>query len=522
MPLPAVTRRRKGMTSSGPSGPPKPRRITASYGASGDGWVSSVVGAASGVMSPPSVGEQGSWGRSPEGRRARQVGLERNGVGALRSRRTASIRRAKTRPAAVQSTQSWSDPSWAATTTRTDPSIAGTAYSSRRSTSGTCPASRSRTTPPPTAVMTPTRTAAMGDTPGVVTALRLPDTAKAPRPAASSTRTKRVMRSTPGWKRKVTSPPSVAAVSRRQSLMPTGGMSPMSRSRTMPPPRAAAQASTSTPKRSKRFLTATSPPESAKTNTPTRSRASCADAKVVGMPEQTVPVRRGRFGGHPGRWHARQHGAPAGTRDRSTITAGPRRLGTGRPTHAAPQARRRPRGRIAPAAGRRRGQPLLRPARRVAPGCGTARPTAAGPAPDRDLRWAAAQGRPGDDPRRHDGGGGRRAGGLAGREGPPLRGPDPRRTRAHRRPRPSGAAPAAWRLARRGPDPRRARHRAPAHPRDRLRQGPVGLTSHRQGRLDRPAPLHRRWSRAGGRLAVRPARPHGLGRRRRGPLAQRG
>ena len=54
------------------------------------------------------------------------------------------------------------------------------------------------------------------------------------------------------------------------------------------------------------------------------------------------------------------------------------------------------------------------------------------------------------------------------------------------------------------PDPRGAGHRAPAHPRDRPRRARVGLPAHRQGRLDRAAPLRRRRPRARGRLAFDP------------------
>ena len=77
----------------------------------------------------------------------------------------------------------------------------------------------------------------------------------------------------------------------------------------MPPPRAAAQASTSTPKRSSRFLTATRPPDSAKTNTPTRSRASCAGRRWMSMRRGKrylcgVVAVRARAGG---RWQSLRH-----------------------------------------------------------------------------------------------------------------------------------------------------------------------------------------------------------------------
>ena len=94
---------------------------------------------------------------------------------------------------------------WWAATSRVDPKRAGSAYISRRSTSGTCPASTSRMMPPPTAVMPPTRMAASGSTPAP-SALSEPPMAKVARPAASSTRTNLEIRSTPGWKRKVTRP----------------------------------------------------------------------------------------------------------------------------------------------------------------------------------------------------------------------------------------------------------------------------------------------------------------------------
>ncbi len=77
----------------------------------------------------------------------------------------------------------------------------------------------------------------------------------------------------------------------------------------MPPPSPAAQARTRTPKRSKRFLTATRPPERPKTKTPTRSRASWAEAKSVGMQSKRYP--RGVV-------------AWAGTRRDGMLDAGPR------------------------------------------------------------------------------------------------------------------------------------------------------------------------------------------------------
>ena len=103
------------MTSSGASGPPKPSRSTASYGSSGQVLRAEVGSGRRCVRVWCHVSAIGGERGSGSGSRARRwrarvrSGWERSGVGALRSRRTASIRRAKTRPAAAQSTQSWSD-----------------------------------------------------------------------------------------------------------------------------------------------------------------------------------------------------------------------------------------------------------------------------------------------------------------------------------------------------------------------------------------------------------------------------
>ena len=164
----------------------------------------------------------------------------------------------------------------------------------------------------------------------------------------------------------------------------------MSRSRRTPPPRAAAPASTSTPKRSSRFLTATRPPDSAKTNTPTRSRASCevSASKVQASRGRNYPSRRGRCRGATGPgWQSR---APTTSRgDTGEVrNAGPATRSASRRT-ASTCCSSDPEGdrfRLA------LDEPLRAAARRDrAP---------AGPAPDRDRRrYASARG-PGADPGR--------------------------------------------------------------------------------------------------------------------------
>ena len=104
----------------------------------------------------------------------------------------------------------------------------------------------------------------------------MPATQKRPRPAASKTSTVRIRRSTAGWKRNVTNAAAIGAAKYGHSVNAAGGMSPMSTSRSTPPPIAVRSASTTIPTTSKSRRTARNAPEIANANTPMISRTSTA------------------------------------------------------------------------------------------------------------------------------------------------------------------------------------------------------------------------------------------------------
>src|SRR5665647_3242346 len=165
---------------------------------------------------------------------------------------------------------------------------------------GTSPDSRSRSTPPPMPVRIPAETAVTPSKPSP-SALSVPETVYRASAPASSTKIIRQARSSRGWKRYMTTPARQATAMKRQSEMPTGGIAPINTSRSKPPPRPAAQASTRMPTRSNRLRTAARPPESAPTKTPLSSITG-----AIGMSGCTVrilsPTKWGPGTGLPRVW----------------------------------------------------------------------------------------------------------------------------------------------------------------------------------------------------------------------------
>ena len=72
----------------------------------------------------------------------------------------------------------------------------------------------------------------------------------------------------------------------RQSANASGGTAPITRSRRMPPPRAATKPTKATPNRSRRFAIAAEAPDAAKTATPIRSATSRLSPPVTMATDQ--------------------------------------------------------------------------------------------------------------------------------------------------------------------------------------------------------------------------------------------